>query len=161
MSFLGHSSTTAPHSGCAQRLQRQFLLLPLTNDLLFFLTLYILSEPDNLISLHPIDLFKGSSGHKGDAWGMENNWIQPPIQCCYVANIQFKRGCRKGKSVHWSTVTEIMVALLNLMCFLHFYDRFHIHQKRDHTFQYLKERSTAWKTFSGNQIWQWQSFKCR
>lgn len=23
-------------------------------------------------------------------------WIQPPVQCCYVANIQFKRGCRKG-----------------------------------------------------------------
>ena len=73
MSFLGHSSTTAPHSDCAQWLQRQFLLLPLTNDLFFFLTLYILSEPDNLISLHPIDLFKESSGHKGDAWGVENN----------------------------------------------------------------------------------------
>lgn len=72
MSFLGHWSTTAPHSHCAQQLQRQFLLL-LTSDLLFFLTLYILSDPDNLISLHPIDLFKESFGHKGDTWGVENN----------------------------------------------------------------------------------------
>lgn len=117
MSFLGHWSTAAPHPRCAQQLQRWFLLLPLTNDLLFFLLLYILSKPENLISLCPTDLFKESSGHKGDTWSVENNMnmVSDPVLLC--GNVQFKGECPKGGNSYLNTVIEIMLILLNLMCF--------------------------------------------
>ena len=57
----------------------------------------------------------------------------------------------KGENSYLSTITKIMLALPNLM-FLHFYDRFHIPQKRNHTFQHLKRKNTAWKTSSENHI---------
>lgn len=64
-----------------------------SNDLLFSLTLYPY-EPNNLISLHPIEeLFKEYSGHKGNTGCAENMNMNFN---CYLANNDLSRECPRG-----------------------------------------------------------------
>lgn len=102
----GHWSTTAPPY-CAQRPHRQFLL-PLRMTCFFPDTVYSFRTRQSH-SLHPIDLFKESSGHKGDTWGVEKNMV---TNSTFVMWQMFSLEENiKGENSYLSTLTKIMLVL--------------------------------------------------
>lgn len=108
------------HNGpthCAQQLQRQFLLLPFTNDLLFpWHCIFFQNQTISFLCTLQISSNRalGTKEIHG-AWRII--WIRSPTQHCYVANVHFIRDYPKGENSYLSIVTEFMWVLSNLVCF--------------------------------------------
>lgn len=60
-----------------------------------------------------------------------------------MANVQFIRECPKGENVHLSTVTDILLALLNLMYFCIFMIVPYSSKKRPHFPAFKKKKHST------------------